>query len=149
MGPLLATGGISIAANKVKSLEHCLDAACTEFGFPLKEEFKWSPGRELWMRVNLVGEDRKAFFRRIIDEAAAYDVTAFVVITDTSYRTATRVDTHEEDVTRLFLERVQNQARRRSDDGIIIVDRPSEARTQETDFLRVCLETLQSGTTYV
>lgn len=149
MGPLLATGGIRIDANKAKSLERRLDETCTKFGFPPKEEFKWSPGRELWMRDNLVGEDREAFFRCIIEEAAVHEVTAFVVVTDTSCQTATGADNHEEDVTCLFLERVQNQAKRLADDGIIIVDRPSGDRNQETDFLRTCLETLQSGTTYV
>lgn len=71
------------------------------------------------------------------------------MVTDTSCQTATGADNHEEDVTCLFLERVQNQAKRLADDGIIIVDRPSGDRNQETDFLRTCLETLQSGTTYV
>jgi hypothetical protein len=49
----------------------------------------------------------------------------------------------------MFLERADQQCARGSSQGFIIVDRPSEKRTEEDTFLMNCLETLQSSTEYV
>ncbi len=62
MGPLIAIGGISVPDSMARHLEQNINAICIEYGFPEGEEFKWSPGRSLWMRRNLVEEKRERFF---------------------------------------------------------------------------------------
>ena len=99
MGPLVAAGGIHVPGDAVRPLETGLNDLCAEFGFPAHQEFKWSPGRELWMHENLVGEDRKAFLIRALQMAAEQGVKATVVIEDTSRGTATpEAETAEDDV---------------------------------------------------
>jgi len=149
MGPLVAVGGIHVPDQAVGELETAIDNLCDRTGFPPGEEFKWSPGRELWMRDNLVGEDRQAFFIEVLTLAKQYGIKAVVVIEDTGYRTATDAPNAEEDVTRLFLERAHWQFERAGTKGIVIADRPGGGRADEDSFLAMCLETLQSGTRYV
>ncbi|MEW6233637.1 MAG: DUF3800 domain-containing protein [Chloroflexota bacterium] len=149
MGPLVAIGGILVPGQAVWHLERAIDTLCADYGFPQGEEFKWSPGRDLWMRDNLVGETREAFFIDVLSMAERGGVKAIVVIEDTNLRTATSAPNAEMDVTRLFLERVNIQLRRMRSEGIVIVDRPSGDRANEDRFLANCLETLQAGTTYV
>lgn len=149
MGPLVSIGGIYVPSQAVGNLERAIDTLCTDCGFPPGEEFKWSPGRELWMRDNLIREDRQEFFIRVLALAQDSEVKAIVVIEDTDYRTATGAPSPEEDVTCLFLERVHKQFATAGAEGIVIVDRPSGGRADEDRFLANCLETLQSGTDYV
>ena len=149
MGPLVAVGGIHVPDQAVAELESAIDSLCEQTGFPPGEEFKWSPGRELWMRDNLVGEDRQAFFIEVLTLAKQYDLKAVVVIEDAKYETATDAPNAEEDVTRLFLERAHWQFKRAGTKGVVIADRPGGGRTDEDSFLAMCLETLQSGTRYV
>jgi uncharacterized protein DUF3800 len=149
VGPLLSIGGLYVPGEAVRSLERSIDNLCAEFGFPLNQEFKWSPGAELWMRDNLVGERRKDFFNNVVNEAALAGATALVVIEDTTYQRATNAANNELDVTRMFLERAEHLFRRNHDDGVIIVDRPGGGRVNEDKFLLDCVETIQSGTQYV
>jgi len=79
MGPLVAIGGVHVPEESVKPLEDALEAICGEFGFPQGQEFKWSPGRRLWMRRNLVDARREEFFRRVLQAAQGYGVQAVVV----------------------------------------------------------------------
>ena len=149
MGTLVAIGGIHVPSQAVGGLERAIDELCTDDGFPPREEFKWSPGRELWMHDNLVGEAREQFFVSVLTLARDWGVRAVVVIEDTRYATATSAPNAEEDVTRLFLERVHKQLVKAGAEGIVVVDRPSGGRADEDRFLVNCLETLQSGTGYV
>lgn len=149
MGPLVAIGGIHVPGGQVRGLERGIDGLCAEYGFPPGEEFKWSPGRELWMRENLVGERRWGFFVVVLALAHSKDVKALVVIEDAATATATGASTAEEDVTRLFIERAHNQLAPTSCDCIVLVDRPGGDRPAEDKFLAGCLDTLQSGTDYV
>lgn len=149
MGHLIAIGGINVPAEEVGEIGRCLDNVCAEFGFPPNEEFKWSPGRELWMRKNLVSERRQDFFLKVLGLLAAKDVVALVVVEDTTMNQATDAPTPEMDVTSLFLERVGQQCDRDGSDGFVIVDRPGGNRVDEDTFLANCLETLLSGTKYV
>jgi hypothetical protein len=149
MGPLVAIGGIHVPSQAVGQLEKAIDNLCADQGFPPREEFKWSPGRELWMRDNLIGDDRQEFFIRVLNLAQDSGVKAIVVIDDTDCRTATGAASAEEDVTCLFLERVQRQLGKADHEGVVIVDRPSGGRADEDKFLASCLEILQSGTDYV
>ena len=149
MGPLVAVGGVLVHAENLGNLEQGLGALCAESGFPENEEFKWSPGRDLWMRDNLVKEDRERFFTSALELAAALDVTAVVVIEDLSRSPATRrTIEHEMDATVLLLERVDNMLSRQDETGVVIVDRQGGGRQDDDAFLLNCLETLREGTDY-
>jgi hypothetical protein len=149
MGTLVANGGILVPSNSVKALERKIDKLCCDTGFPPHEEFKWSPGRDLWMHTNLVGKERRDFFIQALDLARQEGTSATVVVEDGQYRTATGADCAEEDVVELLIERVNWQLKWQDTDGVIIADRPGGGRSDEDEFLVRCLETLQSGTDYV
>jgi len=149
MDPLVAIGGILITQETVQALEKEIDTLCSEYGFPIGEMFKWSPGPELWMHDNLVGNRRQQFFTQLLELGKDAEVKAIVVIEDTKSATATGSSSHDMDVTQLFLERVQNQFCGRSTTGIVVIARPSGDRKAEDKFLSSCVETLQSGTKYV
>jgi len=150
MGPLVAVGGIHVPGDAVRSLETDLAGLCTTFGFPPREEFKWSPRPGSWMHGELTKEKRQEFLIEALRLAAARDVCGLVVIEDTRCLPATsdRIR-HEIDAAALLLERVNWRLRRRGTDGIVIADRPGGVRRDEDKFLATCLETLQSGTRYV
>jgi hypothetical protein len=149
MGPLVAAGGVLVSHDQVRSLESALSSLCRETGFPGNDEFKWSPGRELWMRDHLIGQDRSDFFCKALALAATHGAVAIVVIEDTGCRTATRAKTPEDDVSQLLLERIHHESPRDESGCVVVVDRPSGDRGDEDRFLSRCLEHLQTGTDYV
>ena len=158
MGPLVAAGGIYVPGDAVRSLERDLTDLCTAFGFPLGEEFKWSPRPGSWMHGELITERRQEFLIDAVRLAAARNVSAVVIIEDTNCDTATPACArHEDDATALMLERVNWCLRRKETDGIIaggtdgiiIADRPGGARRDEDKFLANCLESIQSTTLYL
>lgn len=149
MGALVAIGGIQVPCEVVREFEKQIHQMCDECGFPPGEEFKWSPGRDLWMHSNLTGPDREDFFIRVLTLAQDNGVNVIVVVEDTGYKTATDARSPEEDVTNLFLERVHHQLGSAQADGIVVVDRPGGSRADEDEFLGACLETVQAGTRYV
>lgn len=149
MGPLVAIGGIHVPSAVVGYLEKQIDSLCIDFGFPTGEQFKWSPGRGLWMRDNLVSTRREEFFNGALSLIREHGAVAIVVVEDASRATATGAPTAEVDVTRLFLERVHRRLGAVDSEGIVVVDRPSGGRADEDAFLSDCLETLQNGTDYV
>jgi len=152
MGPLIAIGYIYVPGENVKPLEVGLESICNNTGFPpgLKGEFKWSPGRELWMHSNLIGEKRTDFFMEVIGETINNQVSAAIIVADTSYQKANPdAEDNVEDVTRLLLERANSQLSNKGHAGIIVVDRPSGGRSNEDKFLQNCLETITLGTRYV
>lgn len=149
--PLVATGFVHVPGEQVRDLEESLNEICGDAGFPNGDagEFKWSPGKDLWMRKNLVEGDRKGFFNRVLTEARNHDAQFTVVVDEVAGRTATGTDNHEMDVTTQLLERAQWQLEHEDRTGLVVVDRPSGDRADETDFLRRCLETLTEGTAYL
>lgn len=149
MGPLLGVGGIHITEESLQSLERQVEVICEEFGFPPNEIFKWSPGRELWMHQNLIGEGRQEFFIRILGLAKDSGAVAIVIIEDTSSKTATGARSPEADLIQLFLERAHHQLSARQSNGLVIVSQPGGDRKSENKFLADCFETLRSGTDYV
>jgi hypothetical protein len=148
MGPLAGIGGIAVPADSVRELERSIAALCDEFGLPAGQEFKWSPGRELWMWDNLKGPKRRCFFLRIVKTLEDGDATALAVLSDASVRPATGAARPEEDVATMFLERVNYHAQKNGSQGVVIVARPSGTRKSEGEFLHKCLETLEAGTPY-
>lgn len=150
MGALVALGGIHVPGGVAKELEKALAKLCDDYGFPPKEEFKWSPGKELWMRENLIELRREEFLIDVLTMAEDSGAGANVIIEDTGARTAVEdASSAEEDVTILFLERVDKRLRKVQSDGVIVVSRPTGPRKEETKFLASCLETLQAGTRFV
>lgn len=149
MGALIAIGGIFVETSKLKSLNQKIEVICTQYGFPQNDPFKWSPGRELWMRENLTGDRRRDFFLALLTEAKTHGAGAIVVIEDTTRNTATDAKTPQIDVIRLFFERVDWKLNRLRSEGMLIIDRPSGDRGDEDKFLYSCLETMRQGTQYV
>lgn len=151
LGTLVATGFVYVPGDQVRDLEQCLEDLCDDAGFPEGEagEFKWSPGRDLWMRDNLVEEERTDFFVSILEAARDHGAAFTVAVDEAIGRTATGADNHEMDVTTLLLERGQWELEHEDRTGLMVVDRPSGDRADETDFLRECLETLTEGTDYL
>lgn len=149
MGPLVAVGGIGLPIENVRPLSEALDAACASAGFPSGEEFKWSPGKDLWMRSGLVGAARAKFFLAVANQLEAAEAIASVVIVDRRARSATQAASPELDVTRLLVERVEWRAIDQGALAIIISDRPGGGQKQDDSFLGSCLETLQFGTQFM
>lgn len=150
MGPLVAVGCIKVSGTVLGDLERAIDYLCIDsYGFPQGQEFKWSPGRGLWMRNNLVGTQRERFFLDILDLLEDADCTVTVVVGDKNYRRATDAPTHEMDVTQMCLERISSQCGANPADGIVISDRMGSPLTVEEKFLSGCLETIQRSAGYV
>lgn len=149
MGPLVALGGIVVPDAALRPLAQDLERLCHETGFPTREEFKWSPRRGTWMRLNLRDERRFTFFRSVLTVAGLYGVQATVVIADTACSRAIKTSASPEaDVTTMFLERADNALGAAGTLGVVIVDRPGGDRAAEDRFLAACLETLTTGTAY-
>jgi hypothetical protein len=146
MRPLVAVGGILLEASHVGQAQRHIDRICTGAGFPKGEEFKWSPGRELWMREGIRGAERQGFFIDVLTALREHGTQAAVVIVDRKAASATGASSPEEDATRIFLERASSAFR--PDEGVVIVDRPPGDRAQENRFLADCVEHLLDGNTY-
>jgi len=148
MGPLVAAGAVRVAEQHLRSLELSLDNLCNETGFPVGEEFKWSPGRDLWMHGNLHAEARQLFFKKVLEIAHVHQSTITVVIEDTNHSAATGARTPELDVTRMLLERI-NADTGAIEPAMVVADRPSGGRADEDKFIASCVETLRTGTNVV
>lgn len=147
MGPLVAVGGLHAAGDKVRELETALDALCLEVGFPPGEEFKW-PGKKSWMRTELVSTARADFFLRALAIAREVGATAIVTMEDTSKRLAsTKSQTHEDDVTMLFLERAHSHVSA-GEQALVVFDSPGGNRKADLEFLASCMDTMRLGTAY-
>jgi hypothetical protein len=150
MGPLVAVGGIIIPGASARNLETEVDRICDKFGFPKGEVFKWSPGKNHWMRDNLKDADRQKFFCNILEVAAEMGALAHVSIEDTSRAVAdSQSKSHEQDVTTLALERFQQLLARQGNYGIAIAAQPGGGAKDEGRFLAECLRLRDAGSDYV
>jgi hypothetical protein len=148
MGPLVAVGGLRVPGSELRGVEIALDRLCARTGSPAGEEFKWSPGKDDWMYASLVKEARTEFFLKALTLAQKAGARAIVVMEDTRKRMARRnSESHEDDVTMLFLERAQNDLRE-GECALVVFDRPGGGRKKETEFLASCIEKIRSGTAY-
>src|SRR5690242_19430656 len=66
MDHLVAFGGFLLDADRAGDVERVVEGLTKSVGFPDGSEFKWSPGKDLWMRENLVEEERADFFRKVL-----------------------------------------------------------------------------------
>jgi hypothetical protein len=151
MGSLVSTGCLHVPGEAVRDLEQRLENLCMESGFPKGRsgQFKWSPGRELWMYSNLKFEPRAEFFRKALALAAEASARVTVIVEDQTKGTATGAENHQFDVTKLLIERVEWRLNKAGKHGVIVVDRPAGDREDEAKFLASCLETISLGTPYV
>lgn len=151
MGDLVAVGGLHIPSDGVQGLTRRLDEICDAHGFPDRaEEFKWSPGKGSWMRRNLTGVDRQAFFVDCIEAAREERAEALVVVQDRTRRsTAGNRNDHEMECVKVFLERSNQHLRSVGAEAMVIADNPSGGRKAEALFVAECMETLRDGTRFV
>lgn len=150
MGRLVGVGGLQVPGDNVRDLEAGIQSLCSATGFPEgpSGEFKWSPGRELWMWANLRLQARTDFILEALRLASEAGAIVMVVIEDATRGRATGAQSPEEDVVRLFLERAHHALSAWPPrHGIVLADRPS-SRATDAAFLTACLETLQRGTEY-
>jgi hypothetical protein len=143
-------------SSRLKDLETSIETLCQKRGFPvddpLKSEFKWSPGRELWMWSNLTVTHREQFFLSVIEQLRAAEVKVIVAIDDkycsvaNSSEDRSRQLTHEQDATYLLFEKINWLLRDLRENAIVINDRHSQ---RENDFLAAGLEMWRKGTRYV
>jgi len=144
MGPL-----VSVPDEMVRGLEQEINTVCTKYGFPNGVEFKWSPARNHWMYKNLRGEKRTQFFIEVLTLIADNGVKAIVVIEDEQRLPATNTQKAFDDVTTMFLERVNHELSRMETYGIVIIDQPGGGQAAETEYIDGCAKTLLNGTKYV
>jgi hypothetical protein len=146
MGPICAAGGICVDETRLKSLEITLDEICRHTGFPPTQEFKWSPGIELWMRTNLVADARTNFYLEIVECAREHGVVGILASIDTNFKPVTGAPNHEMDVVHLVLERIHHQTPP-NQSALVVADTPSGGNIHMNDrFVSDCLETLRTGT---
>jgi len=151
MGSLVAVGGLHIPSESIRVLGRTLDELCHEYGFPSHgDEFKWSPHRGTWMRDNLHGQDREAFFIDCLEAAKEEGAEACVVIEDESRRTtAGEYVGHELDAVKVFLERTDHHLAETGTEAILLADHPSGGRPAEARFVAECLKALREGTRFM
>src|SRR5205809_3218094 len=89
MGPVVGAGAIGVPESEIRVLELQLSRICSNHGFPEGEEFKWSPGRELWMSSHLIEGQRSGFYRDVLETAGRHKVVATVIVEDASGGTVT------------------------------------------------------------
>lgn len=148
MKELVGIGGVSLPAASTRAVETKLEAVCRAYGFPPREPFKWSPGKELWMREGLRDEARQNFYLEVLAVLRDAGGVALVAAADKQYKTATAATTHESDVVNLLLERAQLHLTRKGCDGLVIADRPGGGAPDLEKFLLGCLEMRQEGAGY-
>ena len=149
MRSLTAVGGIRVPNEALPSLEAGIERCCSAVGFPEGEEFKWSPGRELWMHDNLVDEARHRFFSDVLTELKEASTSCIVCASELACRPANGGLTPEQDVTCLFLERVNSSLARHGRLGIVVSDQPSGGQKEEKRFHRSCHALLRDGSSFV
>jgi hypothetical protein len=145
---LVAVGGIVVDATVARQLDKSINALCSQYGFPEREAFKWSPGVGLWMRDNLKDEKRDQFFIEVLKLAEESGVRGQVTISDPTMNPANQdMDDREMDVLLLSLERF-NLVLGGPDTGLVIAARPSGGPKGDDKFLAACADRVAAGTRY-
>jgi hypothetical protein len=150
LGPIVSIGGLIVDSCRIFQMEKDINDLCTKVGFPEGEVFKWSPIKNKhWMYENLTRVERCAFQCTILELIKDNDCKALFIAEDTNNRCAEKTSkSHEYDIVKLLIERVDFCYGKCPDDGIIICDRPPGGQQQEEKFLLHCLETLKEGTSF-
>jgi hypothetical protein len=154
MGPLVGVGALLVPCEVLLQLEHGLYQLGVDSQFPVNDhkgsEFKWSPGKELWIKENLTGTAREEFLLNVVRSLHRHKATLIVVLEDRKYDVADSASTnHEIDVTRLLFERINHFLAAAKENAVVVHDRPSGGRGDENDFLTASIEMLREGTRFV
>lgn len=150
IGAMVAVGGLVAEAVKIPLIESELDKLCSDAGFPAGEIFKWSPGREHWMRTGLIDQARTSFQVSVIDILSEHGCRAVFVAEDSTCDRAENSSLSSEiDVVKLMIERVDWFFSKKGSNGLMIIDRLSGDHHDEEEFLAECLQTIEEGTTYL
>jgi hypothetical protein len=148
MKPLVGVGGIILDEGQLRQVSSSIEDLCTAVGFPRNEPFKWSPGKDLWMRENLIEDERTSFFKAVLSELKKADASAICVLTEHGSGFATgEARTQEQDAVYMLLERFDGSLRS-EELGIAIASRPSGGRKDEDKLLNACEAVRQRGTAY-
>jgi hypothetical protein len=149
-GPLAAIGGVYVSGDAVGPLERAIDELCANYKFPNGEQFKWSPGKkEKHMKTVVIGDRRLEFYVDLLTIARRHNASAFVIVEDVKCKTARRdSETHEVDLTALFLERSNKCFQGSSRDGLVIISAPSGGSVDEDKFLANCIKLKKEGTDF-
>lgn len=120
--------------------ERALQELCLEYGFPAEERFKWSPGRELWMRDNLQDAARQDFFLRVLDALGELGCKAIVVLVDSSFACATsRIEIGRDlDAVRYLIRRTAEWLSEVDEFGVMLMDQPGGGPAQQHEFSSNC-----------
>lgn len=148
MGELVGVGGIYIPSENIMSLERSLNGLCRKVGFPVGDEFKWSPDRKGWMHNQLKGKERETFICDVFRFCWESRVTAVVIASETTAKHPAIYTNHEDYVTQILIERIERLANSVGRDVVVVFDRPGGNKADEDSFLERCLETIQNGTPY-
>lgn len=154
MGPLIGVGALLVHCDELRQLEQELYQLCVESKFPVADhrasEFKWSPGRELWMSQNLIGAAREKFLLGVMQLLKQHAARLIAVLEDELYNVADKESpNHEIDATRLLFERINRFLGDKQENAVVVYDRPSGGRSHENDFLAASIEMLREGTRFV
>jgi hypothetical protein len=149
MRSFVSVGALSIPSYRARQAANDIESVCKSYEFPEGEEFKWSPGRKLWMHSAVRAERRHAFFVDVIRILAAHEAVVAVVIVDEIAARASDGATPEEDAVTMLLERVEHLCNQHDSQCLVLADRPGGGRREEDEFLADCLEVLTTGTTFV
>lgn len=143
IGPTVTGGGVLVAVEAGATFERRVNEVCLNFGFPMGEEFKWSPTKRHWMRDNLVRDARLEFWQAVVD--VLEDVGAIVVIAIWDGRLTAALSEEESQVLTSFalLERLVATLTSLDDACIVVFDRPTGDRASELRFLQRCAEMLR------
>lgn len=148
MGGLVAFGGILIDEKNLRPLSASIDAICARYGIPPKTELKWSPGKENWIRTNLVKERRQECYREILLAARTHGAQAVVAISDLGRDKKQGKDAFLRCVD-YALERVNMQVDNAGQYGLIVMDRPGGGKKEEDALLEDVLGTIENGTDFI
>jgi hypothetical protein len=148
MGQLISFGGLFLAEGNLRSLSDEVDAIAKSFGIPEGTEIKWSPPRDSWIAKNLVGDERKECYQRILEAAAERDGRALVIGWDEG-RTSLKGERAFEECVKYALERTSMHLETRGALGIIVADRPGGGRKTDQKLLASFLERVQKGTEFL
>lgn len=131
-----------------EALSRDLNHFCQQHGFPIGEEFKWSPGRKHWMRSNLVGERRKLFFKQALLIAKMHNCKAIVVAQDCnpSFHRAHCQLSPADDAIDLLVERANFFARRVSGTCRLVIDNPGGNQKDGRELTKRVSKLLRDGT---
>lgn len=148
MGNLVAFGGILLDEKNLRPLNVAIDAICKQYGLPSKTELKWSPGKDNWIRSNLIKERRQECYREILVASRKHGAQVVVAISDMRRDKKQGKDAFLRCVD-YALERVNMQVDNAGQYGLIVMDRPGGGKKEEDALLDDVLGTIENGTDFI